>query len=71
MDSDEFDGDDIADEDLIVAATQATTPTRAVSSSHFNNNNRVQFQPGVRASTSTSSASFGGLGSRQPRSMVS
>ncbi|KAI1312393.1 hypothetical protein F5Y03DRAFT_235890 [Xylaria venustula] len=29
MDSDEFDGDDIADEDFIIAATQATTPTRS------------------------------------------
>ncbi|KAI1421010.1 hypothetical protein F5Y12DRAFT_718976 [Xylaria sp. FL1777] len=44
MDSDEFDGDDIADEDLIVAATQATTPPRSSSTRNLNQN---RFQPGV------------------------
>ncbi|KAI1369361.1 hypothetical protein F5Y08DRAFT_151758 [Xylaria arbuscula] len=33
MDSDEFDGDDIADEDFLVAATQATTPPRLLPNS--------------------------------------
>ncbi|KAJ8129785.1 hypothetical protein O1611_g3845 [Lasiodiplodia mahajangana] len=44
MDSDEFDGDDIADEDFIVAATQATPP-RA---------NNSRFQPGAGTSASAS-----------------
>ncbi|KAI0432155.1 hypothetical protein F5Y09DRAFT_165755 [Xylaria sp. FL1042] len=46
MDSDEFDGDDIADEDFIVAATQAPSPVRATSSARNLNQNR--FQPGLR-----------------------
>ncbi|KAI1162228.1 hypothetical protein F5B18DRAFT_625142 [Nemania serpens] len=58
MDSDEFDGDDIADEDLIVAATQATSPIRNVS-------NSARHQSDVR--TSASSASFNSSLSRQPR----
>ncbi|KAI0506100.1 hypothetical protein F5B22DRAFT_478512 [Xylaria bambusicola] len=41
MDSDEFDGDDIADEDFLVAATRTTTPPRA-SSTHNLNHNRLQ-----------------------------
>ncbi|KAI3320098.1 type III restriction enzyme [Xylariaceae sp. AK1471] len=64
MDSDEFDGDDIADEDLIVAATQATTPTRAGSTFSLNID---RFQPSVRASAS--SASLDSSKSRQPHSM--
>ncbi|KAI0974563.1 hypothetical protein F4678DRAFT_381275 [Xylaria arbuscula] len=35
MDSDEFDGDDLADEDFIVAATQATIPTVSGSARTF------------------------------------
>lgn len=62
MDSDEFDGDDIADEDLIVAATQATSPIRNVS-------NSARHQSDVR--TSASSASFNSSLSRQPRRTVS
>ncbi|TGJ84086.1 hypothetical protein E0Z10_g4703 [Xylaria hypoxylon] len=65
MDSDEFDGDDIADEDLIVAATQATTPTRPSSTRNLNNN---YFQPGAR--TTTSSLSFDSSVSGQPRPLV-
>jgi len=57
MDSDEFDGDDLADEDLIVAVAQATTPTRA-GSQPASNPSRSHFQPGVRISVS--SLSFDG-----------
>ncbi|KAI1112491.1 hypothetical protein F5Y14DRAFT_421848 [Nemania sp. NC0429] len=64
MDSDEFDGDDIADEDLIVAATQATSPARVCSTRNVNNNTRHQF--GVRTSAA-SSISFNGSSSRQPQ----
>ncbi|KAI1734341.1 hypothetical protein F4680DRAFT_357200 [Xylaria scruposa] len=61
MDSDEFDGDDIADEDFIVAATQATTPTRASSTPNFNNNREFR--------ASSSSGSFNSSISRQQRPM--
>ncbi|KAI1821748.1 type III restriction enzyme [Xylaria intraflava] len=60
MDSDEFDGDDIADEDLIVAATQIANPTCARTSK----SNAHRFQPGVR-----SSVSFGSSTSRWPRQL--
>jgi hypothetical protein len=60
MDLDEFDGDDIADEDLIVAATQATTPTRAGSSFSLNVD---RIQPGIGAASPSKS--------RQPHSVVS
>ncbi|KAF2963436.1 hypothetical protein GQX73_g10132 [Xylaria multiplex] len=62
MDSDEFDGDDIADEDFIVAATQATTPTRASSTCNLNAN---CFQPG--APTISSSRLLDSSVSHQPR----
>ncbi|KAI2638209.1 type III restriction enzyme [Xylaria nigripes] len=62
MDSDEFDGDDIADEDLIVAVTQATTPTRGRTSFTLNTH---RFQPDVP--TSASETSFDSLTSRSPR----
>ncbi|KAI8954267.1 hypothetical protein F4801DRAFT_533697 [Xylaria longipes] len=65
MDSDEFDGDDIADEDFIVAATQATTPTRASSTPNFNNNGSSH--RGIRSSAA--SASFDSSMSRQQRPM--
>ncbi|KAI1433631.1 type III restriction enzyme [Xylaria sp. CBS 124048] len=61
MDSDEFDGDDIADEDLIVAATQTTTPTRATASSHPN---ARRFQAGIQTQVSFDSAT-----SRRPRQL--
>ncbi|KAI1202205.1 hypothetical protein F5X97DRAFT_288284 [Nemania serpens] len=61
MDSDEFDGDDIADEDFIVAATQATSPTSGRSTRNVNESTR--HQPDVR--TSSSSASFNSALSRQ------
>ncbi|KAI0863052.1 hypothetical protein F4860DRAFT_469949, partial [Xylaria cubensis] len=59
MDSDEYDGDDIADEEFIVAATQVTTPTRASSTSNFNNNGEFR--------TSSSLGSFSSSMSRQQR----
>ncbi|KAI0460234.1 hypothetical protein F5B21DRAFT_453802 [Xylaria acuta] len=65
MDSDEFDGDDIADEDFIVAATQATTPTRASSTPSFNNNRSSHRD--IR--TSASSGSFDSSMPRQQYSM--
>lgn len=46
MDSDEFDGDDIADEDFLVATTQATTPPRPSSTHNLNQN---LFQPDARS----------------------
>ncbi|GAW18260.1 hypothetical protein ANO14919_077340 [Xylariales sp. No.14919] len=61
MDSDEFDGDDIADEDFIVAATQATSPARPSSNRNLNNNNG--FQPDAR---NTNSLSFDRSLARQP-----
>lgn len=67
MDLDEFDGDDIADEDFIVAATQATTPTRASSNPNFHNDRSPH--RGIRASAP--SASFNSSMSRQQRPMVS
>ncbi|KAI1132247.1 hypothetical protein F5Y10DRAFT_231319 [Nemania abortiva] len=66
MDSDEFDGDDIADEDFIVAATQATTPTRASSNPNVNNSH---LQPAVRASASLSFDSS--VSRQQPHSLQS
>ncbi|KAI1757217.1 hypothetical protein F4782DRAFT_481744 [Xylaria castorea] len=63
MDSDEFDGDDIADEDFLVAATQATTPTRASSTPNFNNNRDIR--------ASSSSGSFDSSMSRQQRPVQS
>ncbi|KAH8164795.1 hypothetical protein CIB48_g3443 [Xylaria polymorpha] len=65
MDLDEFDGDDIADEDFIVAATQATTPTRASSNPNFHNDRSPH--RGIRASAP--SASFNSSMSRQQRPM--
>ncbi|KAI0409624.1 type III restriction enzyme [Xylaria palmicola] len=50
MDSDEFDGDDIADEDFIVAATQATSPARTGSAS---NPITSRSHPGIRSSASS------------------
>ncbi|KAI1504472.1 hypothetical protein F5X99DRAFT_372556 [Biscogniauxia marginata] len=44
MDSDEFD-DDIADEDLIIAATQAQSPNRVQSTTKFN---QGRFQPHIQ-----------------------
>ncbi|KAI1277084.1 hypothetical protein F5Y07DRAFT_364034 [Xylaria sp. FL0933] len=70
MDSDEFDGDDIADEDFLVAATQAASPIRTTSSAR--NLNQDRFQPGLRHAQSSAShqsrqlqnPSFSGAGSR-------
>ncbi|KAI0100403.1 hypothetical protein GGR51DRAFT_532791 [Nemania sp. FL0031] len=62
MDSDEFDGDDIADEDFIVAATQATTPPRAKNS---------RFQPGVATSASASVSFDNSMPRQQPRPLQS
>jgi hypothetical protein len=67
MDSDEFDGDDLADEDFIVAATQATTPPRASSNPSLSSHNRVQ--PGVQSSAA--SISFDGSMPYQSRLLVS
>ncbi|KAI1172510.1 hypothetical protein F4777DRAFT_561220 [Nemania sp. FL0916] len=66
MDSDEFDGDDLADEDFIVAATQTTTPPRASSNSNTRNNGRPQ----ASAQTESVPLSFDGSASRQPRPVV-
>lgn len=67
MDSDEFDGDDLADEDFMVAATQPTTPPRASSAPNNNYNRRVQ--AAVRAPAP--SVSLGNSTSRRPRPQVS
>ncbi|KAI0395807.1 type III restriction enzyme [Xylariaceae sp. FL0594] len=52
MDSDEFDDDDIADEDLLVAVTQAATPPR-MGSITISNPGRSQIQSGSRPSVSS------------------
>ncbi|KAI8632530.1 type III restriction enzyme [Xylariaceae sp. FL1651] len=62
MDSDEFDDNDIADEDLIIAATQATSPNRAGLAS----NRDIGLTQAHALLTSAASASLNGPRSRQP-----